>query len=244
MTLRFASLRLRVGLLAIAALALAPATISPAQDLDLMVKQFLNTLKGSKEAKKVARQRPTASPAKARSRSPDEFGSVSQDDYESKIADLLSYMRSDALNDKTNPIRRDAALMAIVERHKQIAVPKRMQGWICDIRQIGVALDPFTDRANSQEPIGFHGGRGQGLFCDAKVPYLLVLDRTRANQSLVNSLSVGQSIQFSGAGVGRRIPDMRTIVRVDQVVPVGNRDLEQSPSPPVPKTRTDPRSSK
>jgi len=235
MTSGRASLRLLVGLLAIVALALAPPTISPAQDLDLMVKQFLNTLKGSKEAKKVAKQR---------ARSPDEFGSISQDDYESKIADLLSYMRSDALNDKTNPIRRDAALMASVERHKQIAVPKRMQGWTCDIRQIGVALDPFTDRANSQEPIGFHGGRGQGLFCDAKVPYLLVLDRTRANQSLVNSLSVGQSIQFSGAGVGRRIPDMRTIVRVDQVVPVGNRDAEQSPSPPLPKTRTDPRSSK
>jgi hypothetical protein len=243
MTSGWACLRLLVGL-AIVALALAPPTISPAQDLDGMVKQFMDTLKGSKQAKKVAKQRQPEPPAKARSHIPDDVSPISQDDYESKIADLLSYMRSDALNDKTNPIRRDAALMASVERHKQIAVPKRMQEWTCDVRQIGVALEPFTDRANSQEPIGFHGGRGEGLLCDAKVPYLLVLDRTRANRSLVNSLSVGQSILFSGAGVGRRIPDMRTIVRVDQVVPIGNRAPEQSPAPPVPRTRTDPRSSK
>jgi len=232
MTSGWASLRLLVGLLAIVALALAPPTISPAQDLDLMVKQFLNTLKGSKEAKKTAKQRP-----------PEPASSITQDDYESKIADLMSYMHSNALSDKTNPIRRDAAVMASVERHRQIPVPKRMQEWTCDINQIGVSLDPFADRENSQEPIGFHGGRGQGLFCAAKVPYLLVLDRTRANQSLVNSLSVGQSIIFSGTGVGRRIPDMRTIVHVDQVVPAGNRDAERSPSP-GPKRRTEPRSSK
>ena len=242
MTSRWARLRLLVGLLAIVALALAPPTISPAQDLDLMVKQFTDTLKGSKDTKKVAKQRPPERWARARSRSPDDVSPISQDDYESKIADLLSYMRSDALKDKTNPVRRDAALMASVERHKQIAVPKRMQEWTCEIREIGVALDPFTDRANSQEPIGFQGGRGQGLLCDAKVPYLLVLDRTRANQSLLNSLSVGQSILFSGTGVGRRIPDMRTIVRVDQVVPMGNRAA--GPSPPLPKTRTEPNSSK
>jgi hypothetical protein len=240
MTSGWASLRLPFGLLAIAALALAPPTISPAQDLDLMVKQFMDTLKGSKDTKKVAKQRASEPWDRVRSRSPDDV--ISQDDYESKVADLLSYMRSDALNDKTNPIRRDAALMASVERHKQIAVPKRMQEWTCDIRQIGVALEPFTDRANSQEPIGFQGGRGQGLLCDAKVPYLLVLDRTRANQSLLNSLSVGQSILFSGAGVGRRIQDLRTIVRVDQVVPLGNPEAQ--PSPPLPKTRTEPKSSK
>jgi hypothetical protein len=140
-------------------------------------------------------------------------------------------MRSDALSDKTNPMRRDAALIASIERHKQIPVPKRMQEWTCNVREIGVSLDPFTDRANTQEPIGFHGGRGQGLLCEAKVPYLLVLDRTRANQSLVNSLSVGQSISFSGAGVGRRIADMRTIVRVDQVVPLGSREAEPTRSP-------------
>jgi hypothetical protein len=235
-----ASLHLLVGLLAIVALALASPTNSPAQDLDSMVKQFLNTLKGSKEAKKAAKQRPPEPP---KSRSPDEVSSFSQEDYESKIADLLSYMRSDALSDKTNPIRRDAALMASVERHKQIPVPKRMEQWTCDIGQIGVALDPFTDRANSQEPIGFYAGRGQGLFCDAKVRYLLVLDRSRANQSLVNSLSVGQSILFTGTGVGRRIPDMRTIVRVDQLVPAGNAEADRSPSPGA-KTRTEPRSSK
>jgi hypothetical protein len=230
-------MRLGWASLAIVALALAPAATSPAQDLDLMVKQALDTLKGSKAAKRVAKQRQPEPAANARSRSPDEAPSGSQDDYESKIADLLTYMRSDALNDQTNPIRRDAALLASVERHKQTPVPKRLQRWTCDVRQIGVALDPFTDRANSQQPIGFHGGRGQGLFCDAKVPYLLVLDRTRANQSLVHSLSAGQSIVFSGAGVGRRIPDLRTIVRVDQLVPAGNREAEQSPSPKAPKPR-------
>jgi hypothetical protein len=235
--LGWANLRLLVGLLAIVALALASPTTSPAQDLDLMVKQFLDTLKGSKGAKKVAKQRQPEPPANARSRGSDEAPSGSQDDYESKIADLLTYMRSDALNDQTNPIRRDAALMASVERHKQIPVPKRMQRWTCDLSQIGVALDPFTDRANSQQPIGFHGGRGQGLFCDAKVPYLLVLDRTRGNQSLVHSLSAGQSIFFSGAGVGRRMPDLRTIVRVDQLVPAGNREADQSPLPKAPKPR-------
>jgi len=219
----WANLRLLVGRFAIIALALPPATISPAQDLDVMVKQVLDTLKGSKEAKKVAKERELLFPIKTRSRNGDDVSSISQDDYESKIADLISYMRSDALSDKTNPMRRDAALIASVERHKQIPVPKRMQEWTCDVREIGVSLEPFTDRANSQEPIGFHGGRGQGLRCEAKVPYLLVLDRTRANQALVNSLSVGQSILFSGAGVGRRIPDMRTIVRVDQVAPLGNR---------------------
>jgi hypothetical protein len=234
---QWARLRLRVGLLAIVALTLGPPTTSPAQDLDLMVKQFLDTLKGSKGAKKVAKQRQPEPPAKARSPRPDEAPSGSQDDYENKIADLLTYMRSNALNDQTNPIRRDAALMASVERHKQIPVPKRMQRWTCDVREIGVALDPYTDRANGQEPIGFQGGRGQGLFCEARVPYLLVLDRTRANQSLVNSLSAGQSIFFSGAGAGRRIPDMRTIVRVDQLVPVGNREAEQVPSPKSRKPR-------
>src|SRR5262245_39981729 len=175
MTSGWASLRLLVGLFAIVALALTPSTHSPAQDLDLL-KQFLDTLKGSKDAKKLAKQRQSDPQAKARSRSPDEVGPISQDDYEGKVADLMSYMRSDALNDKTNPVRREAALIASVERHKQIPVPKRMQEWTCDISQIGVALDPFTDRANTQEPIGFHGGRGQGLFCEAKVPYLLVLD--------------------------------------------------------------------
>lgn len=233
-----ASLRLLIGLFAIVALAVTLATHSPAQDLNLF-KQFLDTLQGSKETKKLAKQRQSEPRAKARSRSPDEVGPISQDDYESKVADLIGYMRSDALNDKTNPVRRDAALIASVERHKQIPVPKRMQEWTCDIRQIGVSLDPFTDRANTQEPIGFYGGRGQGLFCEAKVPYLLVLDRTRANQDLLNSLVEGQSILFSGAGVGRRIPDMRTIVRVDQVVLVGNRERERSPSP-GPKTRTQP----
>jgi hypothetical protein len=240
----WASLRLLVGLLAIVALALAPPTNSPAQDLDLMVKQFLDTLKGSKEAKKVAKQRQVEPPLKAKSRDPDEGSSISQDVYESKIADLISYMGSDAINDRTNPVRRDAALIAIVERHKQITVPKRMQKWTCDIRQIGVSLDPFTDRANSQEPIGFHGGRGHGLFCDAKVSYLLVLDRTRANQSLLASLSVGQTILFSGAGLGRRILDMRTIVRVDQVIPMGNRVSQRSRPPPDPGTQTQPQPSK
>jgi hypothetical protein len=239
----WACLRLLVGPLAIVALSLAPPTKSPAQDLDLMVKQFLQTLKGTKDAKKLSKQRPPGSP-KARSRDPDEASSISQDDYEGKVADLISYMRSDALNDTTNPIRRDAALIASVERHKQIAVPKRMEKWACDIRQIGVSLDPFTDRANSQEPIGFQGGRGQGLFCDGKISYLLVLDRTRANQSRIASLSAGQSILFSGAGVGRRIPDMRTIVRVDQVIPMGNQEAERSPSPPDLRTRADPRSSR
>src|SRR5215813_6345874 len=224
MTSGRANLRLLVGLLAITALALPPAT-APAQDLDL-IKQVLDTLKGSKEAKKLAKQREPATLIKTRSRSADEVISISQDDYEGKIADLISYMRSDALSDKTNPMRRDAALIASIERHKQIPVPKRMQEWTCNVREIGVSLDPFTDRANTQEPIGFHGGRGQGLLCEAKVPYLLVLDRTRANQSLVNSLSVGQSILFSGAGVGRRMPDMRTIVRVDQVVPLEGRETE------------------
>jgi hypothetical protein len=233
-----ASLRRLIGLFAIVGLAVTLSTHSPAQDLDLF-KQFLDTLKGSKETKKLAKQRQSDPQAKARSRNPDEVGPISQDDYESKVADLIDYMRSDALNDKTNPVRRDAALIASVERHKQIPVPKRMQEWTCDIRQIGVSLDPFTDRANTQEPIGFYGGRGQGVFCEAKVPYLLVLDRTRANQYLLNSLVVGQSILFSGAGVGRRIPDMRTIVRVDQVVLVGNREMERSPSP-GPKTRTQP----
>jgi hypothetical protein len=64
-----------------------------------------------------------------------------------------------------------------------------------------------------------------------------VLDRTRGNQSLVHSLSAGQSIFFSGAGVGRRMPDLRTIVRVDQLVPAGNREADQSPSPKAPKPR-------
>jgi hypothetical protein len=241
MTSGGARLRLLVGLFAVA-LALTLSTHSPAQDLDLL-KQFLDTLKGSKEAKKVAKQRQSDPQLKARSRGPDEVGPVSQDDYEGKVSDLISYMRSDALNDKTNPVRRDAALIASAERHKQIPVPKRMQEWTCDIRQIAVALDPFTDRANTQEPIGFHGGRGQGFFCEAKVPYMLVLDRTRANQPLLNSLAVGQSILFSGAGVGRRIPDMRTIVRVDQVILVGNRESERSPSP-GPKTQTQPRSTR
>jgi hypothetical protein len=236
MTSGWANLRLLVGLFAIIALALPPAT-SPAQDFDLMVKQVLDTLQGSKEAKKLAKQRQPESLIKTRSRSADEVSSISQEDYESKIADLISYMRSDALSDKTNPMRRDAALIASIERHKQIPVPKRMQEWTCNVREIGVSLDPFTDRANSQEPIGFLGGRGQGLLCEEKVPYLLVLDRTRANQSLVNSLSVGQSISFSGAGVGRRIPDMRTIVRVDQVVPLDNRDGEPTGAPDA-KTRT------
>jgi hypothetical protein len=235
MTSGRANLRLLVGLLAVIALALPPAT-APAQDLDL-IKQALDTPKGSKEAKKLAKQRQPATLIKTRSRSADEVISISQDDYEGKIADLISYMRSDALSDKTNPMRRDAALIASIERHKQIPVPKRMQEWTCNVREIGVSLDPFTDRANTQEPIGFHGGRGQGLLCEAKVPYLLVLDRTRANQSLVNSLSVGQSISFSGAGVGRRIPDMRTIVRVDQVVPLDNRDGEPTGAPDA-KTRT------
>jgi len=236
MTSGRANLRLLVGLLAIIALALPPAT-APAQDLDLMVKQVLDTLKGSKEAKKLAKQRQPETLIKTRSRSADEVISISQDDYEGKIADLISYMRSDALSDKTNPMRRDAALIASIERHKQIPVPKRMQEWTCNVREIGVSLDPFTDRANTQEPIGFHGGRGQGLLCEAKVPYLLVLDRTRANQSLVNSLSVGQSILFSGAGVGRRMPDMRTIVRVDQVVPLDGREAEPTRSP-NPRTQT------
>ena len=57
MTSGRACLRLLVGLFAIPALALAPTTTSPAQDLDLMVKQFLDTLKGSKEAQGAAMQR-------------------------------------------------------------------------------------------------------------------------------------------------------------------------------------------
>jgi hypothetical protein len=243
MTSGWASLRLLVGLLAIPALALAPSTTSPAQDLDLMVKQFLDTLKGSKQAKGAAK--PRQSDPTLRAKPPgDEGSSPSQDAYESKIADLIDYMRSNALSDKTNPVRRDAALIAIVERHKQITVPKRMQKWTCDIRQIGVLLDPFTDRLNSQQPIGFQGGRGQGLFCDAKVSYLLVLNQTRANQSLLASFSVGQSIEFSGAGLGRRIPDMRTIVRVDQVIAVRDREPPRSQPPPDAGTRTQPRSSK
>ena len=210
------------GLLAIFELALAAPTPSKAQDLGLMVNQFWKKLNGSQEPRKRAKQRQLEPPVKTKSPEPDEGGSLSQETYEKEIADLVGYMHGGAITDKMNPFRREAAQTAINARHKQIPVPGRIQKWTCDIRQIGVKLDPFTDRSNSREPIGFHGGNDYGLFCDAQVTYLLMLNATQEN--LFASLSVGQSISFSGVGIGRRMLDMRTIVRANQLVPMSSRE--------------------
>jgi hypothetical protein len=185
-----------------------------------MVNQFWKKLNGSPEPRKRAKQRQLEPPVKTKSPEPVEGGL--QETYEKKIADLVGYMHGVAVTDKTNPFRREAAQTAFNERHKQIPVPGRIQKWTCDIRQIRVRLDPFTDRSNSREPIGFHGGNDYGLFCDAQVRYLLILNATQEN--LLASLSVGQSISFSGVGIGRRMLDMRTIVRADQLVPMSSRE--------------------
>ena len=220
---RFARL---VGLLAIVGLVLAVPTNPNAQDLELFVKQFWKTLNGSEEPPKKAIRRQPEPPTKTKSQELDEDVSLSQESYEKKIDDLISYMRGGAASDKTNPFRREAAQTAINERHKQTPVPKRIQEWTCDIHQIGVTLDLFIDRSNSQEPIGFNDGSDYGIFCDAHVTYLLVLNATQENYSLLASLSVEQSISFSGVGIGRRMADMRTIVRANQLIPINRESPE------------------
>jgi hypothetical protein len=213
-----------VGLIAIVGLALAAPTQCKAQDLGVMVKQFWKTLNGSQEPQKRAKQRQLESPVEPKSRQSDAGVSLSQKAYEKKIADLVSYMHGGAATDATNPFRREAAQTAINERHKQTPVPKRIQKWTCDIRQIGVKLDPFNDGSNAQEPIGFYGG-DYGLFCDAQITYLLVLSAKEEN--LLASLSVGQSISFSGVGIGRRMLDMRTIIRANQLSPMSHREAPE-----------------
>jgi hypothetical protein len=77
----------------------ATATNCMAQDLDPILKQFLDWSQKPKDARKGARQRGLEPSVKAKSQEPDEGVSISQGTYESKIADLISYMRGGAVND-------------------------------------------------------------------------------------------------------------------------------------------------
>jgi hypothetical protein len=200
-----------------------------AQNLDPILKQFLDWSQKPKQARKGAKQRRLEPSLKAKSQEPDDGVPISQGAYESKIADLISYMRGGAVNDTTNSVRREAAQIAIIDRHKQTSVPRRIHNWTCKISKIGIELNNFSDRANNQEPIGFHVGNDYGLFCDAQITYLLVMNATRENYSLLGSFSIGQPVSFSGMGIGRRRLDMRTIVRADQVTPFSEHESDRSP---------------
>src|SRR5262249_16526607 len=109
MTPRCSMLGWLVGLLAIIGLALPASTKSKAQDLGLIVKQFWKTLNGPQEPQRRAKQRQLEPSLNTKSQESDEGVSLSQETYEKKIADLISYMHGGAVSDKTNPFRREAA---------------------------------------------------------------------------------------------------------------------------------------
>src|SRR5262249_22440956 len=112
MVTRRSSLRRLVGLFPVVGFAQATATNCMAQDLDPILKQFLDWSQIPKEAKKGAKQRRLEHSVKAKPQEPDEGVSISQGAYESKIAELIGYMRGGAINDTTNSVRREAAQIA------------------------------------------------------------------------------------------------------------------------------------